>query len=341
LPTEDWTEPGVYEVALGVYRIPLPLPNDGLRSVNVYAIVDSEALVLIDSGWAISSAREALERALRSLGYELGDVRDFFVTHVHRDHYSQAVALRRTFGTPISIGHGERPSLIALTHPESKRFTPQIALLYSHGATDVAESIIAGGVDIRDPLTYEMPDTWLENNQEIPLATRTLRAMNTPGHTRGHVVYVDQSAGLMFSGDHVLPHITPSIGFEAAPEKLPLASYLESLRLVRSLPDMKLLPAHGQVAPSVHHRADEILSHHDLRLAQSLKAVQAGSSTASEVARELSWTRRNTPFASMDTQNQMLAVLETASHLDLLAIQGRLRSQEIDGVHRFEALEVD
>ena len=34
----DWTRPGVYRCAPDVYRIPLPLPMDGLRAVNVYAI---------------------------------------------------------------------------------------------------------------------------------------------------------------------------------------------------------------------------------------------------------------------------------------------------------------
>ena len=32
-PAGDWTAPGIYRCAPGVYRIPLPLPNDGLRAV--------------------------------------------------------------------------------------------------------------------------------------------------------------------------------------------------------------------------------------------------------------------------------------------------------------------
>jgi len=36
----------VYEVAAGVYRMPLPLPNDGLRAVNVYVLVEPDGLVL-------------------------------------------------------------------------------------------------------------------------------------------------------------------------------------------------------------------------------------------------------------------------------------------------------
>ena len=53
----EWTRPGVFEVAPGVHRIPLPLPNDGLRAVNVYVLPDDDGLVVIDSGWAIPEAR--------------------------------------------------------------------------------------------------------------------------------------------------------------------------------------------------------------------------------------------------------------------------------------------
>ena len=41
-PDGDWTAPGVFRCAPGVHRIPLPLPIDGLRAVNVYAIADGD-----------------------------------------------------------------------------------------------------------------------------------------------------------------------------------------------------------------------------------------------------------------------------------------------------------
>jgi glyoxylase-like metal-dependent hydrolase (beta-lactamase superfamily II) len=50
----------------------------------------------------------------------------------------------------------------------------------------------------------------------------------------------------MFAGDHVLPRITPSIGFEQNAAGLPLRDYLDSLKLVRDLPDRRLLPAQGR-----------------------------------------------------------------------------------------------
>ena len=100
----DWAVPGVYPVAPGVHRVPLPLPTDGLRAVNVYVVEDDGGLVLIDSGWALEQARTALTSALAALGAALGDVRSFLVTHVHRDHYTLAVQLRREFGSAVSPG---------------------------------------------------------------------------------------------------------------------------------------------------------------------------------------------------------------------------------------------
>ena len=56
----DWTEPGAHEVAPGVHRLPLPLPNDGLRAVNVYVVATEDGLVCVDGGWAIPASRELL-----------------------------------------------------------------------------------------------------------------------------------------------------------------------------------------------------------------------------------------------------------------------------------------
>ncbi len=103
-----WIEEGAHAVAPGVHRIPLPLPSDGLRAVNVYAIEAASGLVLIDSGWALANARDQLERSLAAIGAGLPDVRQFLVTHMHRDHYTQAVEIRRLFGTPVALGAGEQ-----------------------------------------------------------------------------------------------------------------------------------------------------------------------------------------------------------------------------------------
>jgi glyoxylase-like metal-dependent hydrolase (beta-lactamase superfamily II) len=333
----DWTEAVTAEVAPGVYRIPLPLPHDALRAVNVYALEDGDDLVLIDSGWALAAARSRLVGALAELQRDLGDVTRFLITHVHRDHYSQAIALRAEFGTRISLGVGERASVEATLDTGREPLAAQFARLRECGAGRLADDLRAAVADRPAEGHRGRPDDWLRGPVDIALHSRTLRAVPTPGHTQGHLVFVDPAAGLLFAGDHVLPHITPSIGFEPALGALPLGDYLDSLRLVRALPDTTLLPAHGPVSPSAHARIDELLAHHEARLDASAAALDQGASTAYEAARLLPWTRRLRALADLDPFNQMLAVIETAAHLDLLSAQGRIRSAVVDGVVHYAA----
>jgi glyoxylase-like metal-dependent hydrolase (beta-lactamase superfamily II) len=334
-----WIEPGVEELGGGVHRIPLPLPLDGLRAVNVYAITDPGGVDLIDAGIALVPAREQLTAGLRQLGYELGDIRNFFVTHVHIDHYSLAIELRKTFHTVVSLGEHERANLIAtreMINGRRTRFFGSEAL-HRLGAQDLATEL--GNHEHRPPAVadWEDPDRWVAGGTDLDLRTRTLRAVHTPGHTRGHLVFHDAAASIMFAGDHVLPHITPSIGFEPAGNRMALSDYLSSLARTLALPDARLLPAHGPVADSTHERVHELLAHHDTRLAETLSAVQAGHATAFEVAKAIKWTRRHREFADLDVFSQVMSVNETAAHLEVLAMRDQVtRSVSAEGIDLYQ-----
>jgi glyoxylase-like metal-dependent hydrolase (beta-lactamase superfamily II) len=194
-----------------------------------------------------------------------------------------------------------------------------------------------GGPDPR-MIRWEDPDRWLADGTDLDLRTRTLRAVHTPGHTRGHLIYHDAAAGIVFAGDHVLPHITPSIGFEPAAHRMALADYLSSLARTLSLPEARLLPAHGPVTGSVHERVNELLAHHDLRLAEMHQAVLAGHATAYEVAKSIKWTRRQRLYDELDLFSRVLSVNETAAHLEVLHSRGQLaRQTSADGTELYQA----
>ncbi|NHD15755.1 MULTISPECIES: MBL fold metallo-hydrolase [unclassified Actinopolyspora] len=335
----EWTQPGAHEVAAGVHRIPLPMPGDGLRAVNVYAIRNASAITLIDGGWALAESRERLAEALDGLGAGLDEVDRVLVTHVHRDHYTQAVALRAEIGCRVSLGAEEHPNLRCLTAPDSLPMGKQRAELAACGAEPVLRALNTE-LDQQAPLHehhWQLPDEWLTGGCEVELADRTLRVVHTPGHTRGHVVFLDETSGLMFTGDHVLPSITPSVGLEQAPGELPLRDYLESLRAIRALPDARMLPAHGPVRDGVHSRVDELLTHHEDRLETMTATVAGGTSTAYETARALSWTRREHVLDELDPFNRTLAVLETSAHLELLVHRRRLNSRRHERVLHYTA----
>jgi len=334
-----WTEPGAWWVAEGIHRIPLPLPSDGLRAVNVYAIETEHGLTLVDGGWAVDEGRALLEKSLGEIGFGFTDITRFLVTHVHRDHYTLAAVLAAEVGAHVSLGLGDRPTLDLLHAVDEVTEDPTLLLLRAAGAHRIAEEWqrFTDG-RLPDLAMWGYPDTWLEGDHEIEVGTRTLDAVHTPGHTQGHFVFAERAAGLLFAGDHVLPTITPSIGFEPVPVRQPLRDFMGSLTKVRGLPDLTLLPAHGPVASSSHARVDQLLEHHEERLQHCLEALAGRSATAYDVAGELPWTRHEHRLADLDTFNSALAGLETKAHLELLVARGLATREEVDGVVVFSAV---
>src|SRR5581483_6644699 len=214
-----WATQGIEDLGNGVHRIPLPLPMAGLKAVNVYALVDDHGVDLIDAGMALGYARDRLTAALKELDREPGDVANYFITHAHRDHYTLAVELRRSGYGSIALGAGEQANLVAareLGHGDAGGF---LADLQRMGALELAAKLSAGRDKGERPPgadEWEDPDRWLDDGTELDVRSMKLRAIHTPGHTRGHLVFHDAAASLLFAGDHVLPHITPTIGFEPA-----------------------------------------------------------------------------------------------------------------------------
>ncbi|MFB9315255.1 MBL fold metallo-hydrolase [Nocardioides plantarum] len=322
----DWSAAGCYPVAPGIHRIPLPMPNDGLRAVSVYAVESADGLALVDGGWHVPEAWDRLAAGLRAVGGDVTDVADVYVTHVHRDHYTLALELRRRVGARVHLGRGEATGLQAVRALGSNVPISSLRELARAGAAHLGDPVVEAtrreSFDLSD---WQDPDTWLDPGI-VDLGTRRWEVVPTPGHTKGHVVLHDLDAGLMFTGDHVLPTITPSIGFELGEWALPLGQYLGSLSRLLDRPDAEMLPAHGHHGGSVHERVVALLAHHDRRLGE-IVAV-AGSNpdpvTGLQVAERLSWTKHGRAFYDLDAFNRMIAVCETLAHLDVLVDRGTL-----------------
>ena len=332
---EDWTTPGCYPVAPGIHRIPLPMPQDGLRAVNVYAVRGPEGVALVDAGWRVPGNLELLRAALREIDAELQDLREVYVTHVHRDHYTLGPELRRSTPLLLHLGAAERPGVELIQQREDNLPASSLRELRRAGAPALAGAVATlVGDEPFDARDWESPDRWLEPGP-LTVVGRQMEAIAVPGHTKGHLVFRDLATNHLFSGDHVLPRISPSIGFELGEWDLPLGRYLESLSLLLGVPDATMLPAHGHPGGSVHARVRELLEHHDRRLGSTLDQVAARTATGFEVAQELTWTRRERRFATLDPFNQMIAVCETMAHLDVLVDRGAAVATYQDGVARY------
>jgi len=318
------------------------MPTDGLRANNAYILLpeagDPDTVTVIDPGFPGPRSRERIVEGLATVGAELGDIGHLLVTHAHRDHYPMAVHLRDEGVGRVGIGRPEQPSLDVLSRRQAGEPSPFLPLVRVAGADQRIIDFVAGmhaGVSASD---FALPDDWIEPGTTLGAGGRDLIAIHTPGHTRGHFVFHDVGAGVMFTGDHVLPHITPSIGFEEVPPRSPLGDFLTSLRLLRAGPDAAMMPGHGAVGDSVHRRVDQLLAHHDRRLEESLAAIGAGAETAYEVARAILWTGRARRYGDLDEFNSTLALLETHWHLTLLAERGMVQAVDEtgpEGVRRY------
>ncbi len=319
-----WAEPGVEEVAEGIFRCPLPLPGDALRAVNAYLVRMPEGMLLIDCGWDRRETHGALRTALRHLGSRPADVRAIFATHVHRDHLGAAAWVKQRSGAWLSLGLGDQATQVAFAADPGRARQASLDRLLSCSAADVVARLVAEPRVDEAPWKPPAPDLYLVGQELLFPEQLALQVIATPGHTRGHLCLFDQERSILFAGDHVLPHITPSLGVELPLADSPLANFMTSLERVRELPAQLVLPAHGPAFSGLRQRVDELLQHHRERLQLCLEQIPAQGATPREVAGALTWTRRGRRFGELDPFNQMLAVFESEAHLRVLADQGRL-----------------
>jgi glyoxylase-like metal-dependent hydrolase (beta-lactamase superfamily II) len=235
-----WYTEGPEEVADGVVRLPMPVGVDGLHAVNVYVLRGSTGDIegdieggvdLVDAGDAAEVHPDELDEALRGLGSSLEAVRRILVTHIHPDHYSLAPPIRARSGATLHLGAGEQENLRQLNRLRRGEREPHVlADLARVGGTELTPQLDPVRLHGKRGPELEEPDVWTADGDRLTVCGgRRLTVVSTPGHTRGHVVFHDAARAIWFSGDHVLPHITPSIGTESA-RRFPTRSVTTSTR---------------------------------------------------------------------------------------------------------------
>ena len=167
------------------------------------------------------------------------------------------------------------------------------------------------------------PTRRVTDEQVLTLGGREWQALHTPGHTGDHLCLWDQDSGVLLSGDHVLPTITPHIsGLTPSPDAI--AEFVTALHRVAGLPGVStVLPAHGLPFRDLGERVDAIIAHHDERL-ELIERIVSGHDSAGVrvVSRELFKKRSWGPMAES----------ETYAHLEHLRLGGRMeRSTDARG----------
>ncbi len=339
------------EIVPGLHQLKTRMPAPALPYIMPYAILGSDGVTLVDTGYGTPEAIASMEAELQTLGVQASDVVRLFVTHAHPDHIGMAawlkeqspdcalVLLEREWQwiqarwadqdswTALSdrwlLRHGMPQAEIEAAHaadamsPNSPRVRP--------GEAQPAPRSTNGSQ--RAPFTMVEPDITLEDGEAITFDGWTLEAVWTPGHTPGHMSLYEPDRKLMFTGDHVLPYISPNVSLHADQEGTsPLSDFRDSLRKVAGYAVDAALPAHEFTIPDLRTRCEVLLHHHDERLDEVREAIGNGQSTTTDVSQRVRWNTG--PFDDFNLFMKRSAIGETLSHLQLLADEGRVRSVE-------------
>jgi glyoxylase-like metal-dependent hydrolase (beta-lactamase superfamily II) len=328
--------PPVEEVTSGIWSIPVPIPNNPLRYVLSYLIEHRSGFLMVDTGWDHPDSWRALTAGLRECQIPLPAITAVMITHGHPDHHGLSRAVREQSGA--WIGMHEREDAFLASHGDWAVMRDRLqTYLRLCGAppehlAEFAASRNAGGQP--DPMARA--DRFIAHGDRIDVPGLDLRAIWTPGHSPGHLCFHDAARGLLLTGDHVLPRITPNISVYDMMTG-PLDEYLRSLAELRGISPDEVLPAHEYRFTDLDARLDDLAAHHQERLDEVASALHSvpGGQPAWQVAMRVSWSR---PWDQLSAFPRQAALGEVVAHLRHLESQGRAGYIDADGTALWRAI---
>jgi glyoxylase-like metal-dependent hydrolase (beta-lactamase superfamily II) len=321
----------------GITRVPSPIGLHGIESVNVYVLADSDRVTLVDCGvWRADGDDDglsALERGLEDAGYALRDVSRIVVTHAHIDHYGLAGRLLELTGAELWMHAMTDLDTEKYRHPDTAMARRRDTYA-DHGLPEPEVSELAQSLEVWLPYLHSVVEASkrLRGGERIPIGGREWEVIHTPGHSYGHICLHSAEAGVVFSGDHLLPGVTPPVTFERGFDADPLRSYLGSLQSIAERDPALVLPGHGRPFGDCVRRIEAITRSKMRRLDAIEAAIRERPRTVAEIADKL-FNRAVLRF------ERNFALAETLAHIAYLRWSGRVeRRIRPDGVYEWYAL---
>jgi glyoxylase-like metal-dependent hydrolase (beta-lactamase superfamily II) len=331
---DTWLVADVHQVIPGLWSIPVPIPENPLGYTLVYLFESRKGPVLIDTGWDDDGSWQALVDGFEQIGGSVSECYGVLVTHAHPDHHGLSGRIREASGAWIALHDLDARMVPKMAGPPRDRVVADYrdelaAMLLDAGASaDELAMPHPPSSKARRPRPMVAPDRSLADGERVDIPGWSVDAVWTPGHSPGHTCFRVPEHGLLLSGDHVLPGITPHIAISRSDRGGdPLGDFLESLRKVDQPDIRRVLPAHEHEFDHLHARVESITAHHHAHLAAIELLLSDGPLSLWTIASRLVWNR---PWIDLTLAVKRSAVNETAAHLRYL--QRRERATRLKGV---------
>ena len=299
-------------------------------------VFSEEGLNLIDAGAQGSFAE--LQDGLSVAGYSVRDIDRVIVTHSHLDHDGATPRVVEAAGAELwahimyaaLVGHNPQQVQDRRSSPIHVEMDRVILANFEGRPSPYVERSFRYA-DSRKGLSV---DRQIEGGERVG----EMRFLYTPGHSPDELcVTLD---GVVFTGDHVLPEITPHpttkaafadhvlesipLNFEDSSKSFGLETYMRSLKTVLDLgPDVAVLPAHrlfnrGRFNFVTADRAKEVIEHHAERMDRILRRIGPYPASLESV------TRAEFSHRKLQDGNLFMALSEVVAHVEILQDFGDL-----------------
>lgn len=327
------------QVAPGIYRVRVPIPDNPLGHLNCYLVEGKSGWLMVDTGWYTPDAFRALEAGLRSLGLGLSDIATMVVTHVHPDHFGLAGRIKQISPKTELVTHRYEVDLIESRYIRLSDLREKMSqMLACHGVPPAdLPSLQSASMPAIQFVTVTLPDRTVYGGEIISTGVYDLELIWTPGHSSGHICLYEPQNQVLFSGDHVLPHITPNISRTVQSGDNPLGDFMGSLQKIENLAVKTVLPAHEDTFTDLKGRIGEIIRHHHRREAEIREATREKPMSAYDVSSRVTW---DIPLAweQFPALHKRSAVTETLAHLDWMRWKGEVERIIQDGCYLYKSL---
>ena len=302
--------------------IPMPEPPD-LLTANVYA-VGKGPLTLIDTGPKIPGSIEFIKKKLHLAGYDCSDIERIIVTHGHVDHFGLAVGIQETAGHPIECFiHAQDRWRVSRENFREELWTKGMERFMTMTGMPKREiqkmkNRFSAFRALADPLEDVSS---MDDGDEFKGDGYQLTVIHTPGHSLGTCCLYESQHKVLFSGDHIIKHITPNPFVEINRNHLPdsryqsLRAYLESLDKLSGLEARFVFPGHGEYIDDLPGIISSYKAHHRERMDLVWKALKKQSRPIYHLIDDV--------FPFVPENDLFLAVSEIFVHLEILVNEGR------------------